>query len=245
MNYFGKFPSINYDFPDGVTRQIKNLSIRPGVVKEVLANHFNLQPYYVKEGETPDTIAYDHYGKPELHWVVMLTNEIINLYTDWPKTPSQFDSYMREKYGKQKTSLGTVVDLTEIELQRFVEFAGAPANKFQSWIHIDSDRNNNAVDSEGMLDDSEAYIKLIPHSLEWTPIDEINQEELQPVLINQETYANPITAFGNTYTFNGTVVPISIYQYEFELNESKRAINILRPSILNQLLSEFPGLVKQ
>jgi hypothetical protein len=57
-------------------------------------------PYTVKEGERPDTIAYDYYGSSEYAWLVMIVNDVYDYYTHWPLTTSEFYDYLRKKYGE-------------------------------------------------------------------------------------------------------------------------------------------------
>jgi hypothetical protein len=54
--------------------------------------------YKVKEGETPEIIAHKMYGDSELHWIVMLVNNIVDRYHDWPMSTNQFNSYLNQKY---------------------------------------------------------------------------------------------------------------------------------------------------
>ena len=54
--------------------------------------------YDVKEGETPEMIAHKLYGDAELHWVILLVNEITDRYHQWPMTGGQFLDYLNDKY---------------------------------------------------------------------------------------------------------------------------------------------------
>ena len=54
--------------------------------------------YDVREGETPEMIAHKLYGDAELHWIVCMTNDIVNRFHDWPMNTNQFLSYVRDKY---------------------------------------------------------------------------------------------------------------------------------------------------
>ena len=56
--------------------------------------------YDVKEGETPESIADKLYDDPELHWVVLMVNDITDRYHQWPMTQRQFLQYVNEKYEK-------------------------------------------------------------------------------------------------------------------------------------------------
>ena len=54
--------------------------------------------YDVKQGETPESIADKLYGDPELHWVVLLVNDITDRYHQWPMTYAQFLQFVNDKY---------------------------------------------------------------------------------------------------------------------------------------------------
>ena len=244
--YFSKFPYIDYLFPDGQSRSYKNISIRPHIIEKVKEFETNLFPYTVKEGEMPDHIAYDQYGNSKYHWIVMLFNDTLNLHTDWPKSPGQFNSFLKEKYTPQETNLGTKINLTELELQRFVEFAGTPANNYESKILIDSDRNGFLIDSDGALGDSDEYITLRPKHIKWTPKDDAYPNlEFEDVFLAPEVYKEREDYWGTPQIYEGVLIPVSYYEYEFELNEVKRRIKLPRREVVNKLIDEFPELIKQ
>ena len=244
--YFDRFPYIKYQFPDNNVRFYKNLSIRPAIIERVKEYEQNLQPYYVKEGELPDHIAYDFYGRSNLHWIVMLANDVLNLHTDWPKTTQQFKAYLTEKYKDQVTNQDREIVLTELELQRFVEFEGTIHNKFTSYVIIDSERNGFVRDSEGALSDSDEYIVIQPWKLRWEPKDPIYPDvRFEDRYIKPNVWSSRENAFGYYNTFEGNLFPISFYEYEFEENEDKRKIRLPRNEVIEQILDEFPELVRQ
>lgn len=55
--------------------------------------------YTIQNNERPDQIAYDVYGQMEYDWVILLTNNIINIYDEWPMTEHEMYNYMVRKYG--------------------------------------------------------------------------------------------------------------------------------------------------
>ena len=40
--------------------------------------------YDVKEGEKPEDVAFKWFGDPELHWVILMTNNVTDRYYGWP-----------------------------------------------------------------------------------------------------------------------------------------------------------------
>lgn len=64
-------------------------------------------PYTIKDGERPDYVAHKFYGDSNLDWVILLTNEIYNIYDEWPKNSTDFEAYLIEKYGSISNTLST------------------------------------------------------------------------------------------------------------------------------------------
>ena len=97
--YFDNFPTIPYDSElKGQFKDVKNLLRRVGVRAKVKSNTSLFDTYDVKNGETPETIAFKMYGDANLHWVVMLLNDITDRYHDWPMSEAQFLQFINEKY---------------------------------------------------------------------------------------------------------------------------------------------------
>ena len=97
--YFTQFPTIPYDSTGtGKFKDVKNLLRRVGIRSKVKSNTMLYDTYDVRNGETPESIAFKLYGDAELHWVVMLVNNITDRYHDWPMSESQFLQYINDKY---------------------------------------------------------------------------------------------------------------------------------------------------
>ena len=97
--YFGHFPLIPYDsVGDGNFKLITNLLKRVALRSKVKANVSVFDTYDVLEGETPEMLAYKLYDDPELHWVVLLMNDITDRYHQWPLNHNQFLAHINDKY---------------------------------------------------------------------------------------------------------------------------------------------------
>jgi hypothetical protein len=97
--YFAKFPRIQYTNtangnPVTVTNILKRISARQAL-KE---NSTILEKYLIRGSETPESLAFDLYGDAELHWVILLVNEIYDRYHQWPMNVNQFQAYLASKY---------------------------------------------------------------------------------------------------------------------------------------------------
>ena len=97
--YFDSFPVILYDSKgDDNFKIVTNLLSRVAIRTKVKANTALFDTYEVKEGESPESIAWSLYGDVEYHWIVLLMNDITDRYHDWPFTTPQFLSFLNEKY---------------------------------------------------------------------------------------------------------------------------------------------------
>ena len=103
MSYFDRFPSMLYDISKpGVTEPkivvTKDIIRRVKLRSNIADNIFSYDPYDIKDGERPDILAHQFYGTSKLAWVILITNEIHDLYEDWPRTERELTKMITKKY---------------------------------------------------------------------------------------------------------------------------------------------------
>ena len=97
--YFSNFPKGLYDIKgDGNKKLVTDLMKRVKIRSKVLSEASLYDVYDVPNGENPEDTAYKHFGDPELHWVILLTNNITDRYYGWPLTDQDFEKYITDKY---------------------------------------------------------------------------------------------------------------------------------------------------
>lgn len=97
--YFAQFPLNIYDSVGNENyKLVTNLLKRVAIRSKVKVNTLFFDTYDVKEGETPEMIADKLYDDPELHWIVLMVNDITDRYHQWPKNQNQFLSHINDKY---------------------------------------------------------------------------------------------------------------------------------------------------
>ena len=99
MSYFSQFEKGFYDMKgDGneklVTDLMTRVKVRTGVVNEL--SLYDL--YDVPAGDTPEDVAFYHFGDAQLHFVILLTNNITDVYHEWPMDDITFEKYVNDKY---------------------------------------------------------------------------------------------------------------------------------------------------
>ena len=76
--YFSSFPNIVYDSkgqgnPKVVTNLLKRVAIRSKVKNSAML----YDTYDIKNGDTPESLADRLYNNSQLHWVILLVNDIV------------------------------------------------------------------------------------------------------------------------------------------------------------------------
>ena len=84
---------------DGKYKLLPNILRRVKLRAGVRSGSFLFDSYDVADGERPEDIAFKLYGDPELHWVILMTNNITDRYYQWPLTQPQFQEHLKDKYG--------------------------------------------------------------------------------------------------------------------------------------------------
>jgi hypothetical protein len=96
--YFNNFRKISYSFNKKDFKSVTDIMSRVKVRDGIMDNVSLYNKYEVKSGETPENIAFKHFGDPELHWVILLTNNIQDRYYDWPMSEQEFEVFIKDKY---------------------------------------------------------------------------------------------------------------------------------------------------
>ena len=99
MSYFSKFPLLAYDIKGNKVRKLlPDILRRVKLRASIKSGGMLFDKYDVKEGEKPEDVAFKWFGDPELHWVILMTNNVTDRYYDWPMNQTQFAEYLNDKY---------------------------------------------------------------------------------------------------------------------------------------------------
>ena len=98
--FFTAFPKIDYNLTgiNSNTKEVTDIFRRVKIRSKIADNVTLFDKYDVKEGETPEDIAYKLYGDADYFWVITLVNNIVNRYYDWPLDEYVFQQYVADKY---------------------------------------------------------------------------------------------------------------------------------------------------
>jgi len=102
-NYFRQLPDFEYvsRLPDARISDyipVKNLFKKGKLREDIIEQAAVFTKYKIKGDDRPDNVAQELYGDSDLDWVVLASNNIINVYDEWPMTQVNFENYLLDKY---------------------------------------------------------------------------------------------------------------------------------------------------
>ena len=103
-NYFNYIPDFAYPsrLPDAKISDyivVKNLFKRGKLREDIYQNIAFFTKYEIIGNDRPDNVAAEIYGDSDLDWVVLISNNIVNIQSEWPLLQNDFDRFMLDKYG--------------------------------------------------------------------------------------------------------------------------------------------------
>ena len=98
MTFFKQFPRTFY-LIDGTAINIPDI-FRRIAPNSLIDNMTIMNLYDIQDEERPEHISYDVYGTTDYYWVILVANNIIDPYHDWPKSSSDLRKFTVQKYGE-------------------------------------------------------------------------------------------------------------------------------------------------
>jgi len=103
-NYFNKVPNFEYvsRLPDANISDyipVKNLFKKGALREDIFQDLAVFTKYQINNADRPDNVAFDFYGDSSLDWLVLASNNIVNIKTEWPMQQLEYDKYLLDKYG--------------------------------------------------------------------------------------------------------------------------------------------------
>ena len=98
--YFQDFPVVPYPYYIGDDRKYalaRNI-IRRVALSEEINNTAAFIEYSIQDGERPEHIAQRVYGDSNHHWIILLTNNIVDPYHGWCKSQTTIEQYIQKRY---------------------------------------------------------------------------------------------------------------------------------------------------
>ena len=86
-------------------QKVKNLFKRGKLKEDIFNDLTKFTKYQIVGNERPDNVAFKVYGDSTLDWLVLLSNNIMNIQTEWPLDHESFHTFLLNKYGSEEQIL--------------------------------------------------------------------------------------------------------------------------------------------
>jgi len=224
--YFKSFPFTYYSLDNATTVQVvTNITNRATLSEETKTNLGLFDEYDVKDGETPELVADKFYSNPDLHWLVLHYNDILDPRFDWPLDTNNLNRYIAGKYN----------DVNAVN-----HYEDANGNYTNGNVYLlSSNAFTNFSVNDVLTNNTNIGIGYITSKISTSNVivtvtsggfktgDQILKSSNTAVSAN-------ITS---TTVISGT--PITNFTLEDENNEAKRRIKILKPVYVDAVVLDF------
>ena len=165
MSYFSRFPLFAYDIKnDNNYKLLPDILRRVKLRAKIKSGGMLFDKYDVKENEKPEDVAYKWFNDAELHWVILMTNDITDRYYGWPMNQVQFAEYLTDKYGAGNEDAVHHYEVT----QDSGRTSGKGPSDYSHKVEVNSDTDNASSISnrqyEERIQDKKRQIKLLNKS---------------------------------------------------------------------------------
>lgn len=227
MSYFSKFPQFITKV-NGSTYVTRDFTRRVTLAEKFQENSVLLDDYIVGDGETPDMISYQLYGNPGYHWIILIVNNIIDPREEWPIKNSLVIEKLYLKYD-------------------FV-ITVPSGSEYSEGDELTSSNNKQFLVSS--VSGNTVYIRSQTGFVPLSTSDTLNNvtTEVTGLTITSVTlpenrihhYYDTVLGYMVDYDpANLNIVPVTNFEYEMEMNDAKRNVKVLNPSLLNNFITVF------
>ena len=222
MKYFENFQKIIYTFDKNVENQqvLTNILARSTFLREVANNSSIAYEYQITDEDTPEVIAHKLYGDAYRSWIILLFNQIINPYYDWPMKNDVLEKYITNKYDQTIDQARSTIHHYEKIVQKVANYQGITLS------------DETVVSRIGEFDVNFGTGAITPTSLPTVADTSIS---VSAETLNYTTYILTITTSHKA---------VSNYTYEFEENEKRRIIKLLDNLYVQRVEDEFRELMR-
>ena len=241
--YFNKFPKAIFTLDEYRSGQIlPNIFKRVKFVSDVVKNLALYDLYTVPDGETPEITADIFYGSPELHWIILHTNQTIDPRFEWPMSNFFLKKFADGKYGNASA------------IHHYENASGNVVNgnvQINARVILPDDIKDGDVLTNN-TNSGTAFVRGNPsgfNPLKANITVTAGGFQLDDFLYNTRTSNTLIDSSGGIPSgkiLSATVlsgIPITNEEHEERLNEDRRLIKVLKREAVPLVIKEFESLI--
>lgn len=198
--------------------RVKNIFRRAKIRDDFFKNAVVFTKYKIIGEERPEQVSEKIYGSPIYDWVVLTSNNILNVRTEWPLSDSEFTSFLERKYTEAELSSPHHYETVEIR-----------------------DTRGKLIVPAGKIVDSNFTVTYSEDALEYSILDYYKTDSTAAKNDSLLLKYNTTVAYLNQQAIITTnpVKMVSVYEYEIQQNDKKRNIYVLNPRFLQTAIDDM------
>ena len=226
--FFKNFPEITYKLPNNKVVRIKDFFRKSKIEQEAVNSIIDYNTYELTDGERPDIVASKLYGDSNLHWTLFIVNDIEN-YFDWHKDFGTFERYIDKKYPGQLAIGNQSTDIVSSTNKFLMGEKVTSLSSEGRVIEVSPLEKRICIEGGNFVANEQITGAVSGNS--FTPTSVINHRDGISYYKNSDGLRRNTEASG----FTG----VSLYEEEFEINESKRFIKYIQPNLITRVVNRF------
>jgi hypothetical protein len=215
---------------DGQIIPVRDIFLFRNFMNELFAdNSFKIR-YNIKSGDTPASIAYYVYGSERYEWIIYCMNNIINPYYEWPLSENDFYDMIESKYLNKKCLFLEMDSFTNNFSKNEAITSGSATGIVDSW-----DRTLCKITISNVTGEFEVGDNVTSSGSSGTIARIIDKAEdaLHHFETSNGVPLDPYVGYLQSYLNSSSdLYAVTNKQYEEKINDSKRAIYVLKPDFV-------------
>ena len=171
--------------------------------------------YDIQDGDTPDIVADKYYGDSYRYWMVPYANQMIDVQAQWPMGPNLFNDYLVDKYSAAAATYYSVPTATASQVLSYIQIT--VQNYIKQVVTIDGISSTKVTNK---------YV--------------INLDDY--TILEPSTVVKPLPNNASVTQIVSKYIQY-IYDYEIELNESKRNISLVNAAYAGAMEKQLTSLL--
>ena len=111
---------------------VRNIWRRAEVLTEFKSQVTIFNEITVRDGERPEDIATAFYNNPFYNWTVLIANDVVDVYSQWPRSITQLQDFINQKYDNpQATKHHVTTEVKDAKNNIIVEAGKVVASNYQ------------------------------------------------------------------------------------------------------------------
>lgn len=219
--YFSRFPKsfYSFDLTGQSPKLVTDIFSRFKIKSEVLNNTIAFYKYQIVDGDTPEIVSFKQYNDPGYHWIICMSNDIIDGQFGFPLPISSLEKNILQKYNY------SVIEQAMANTHHY-ELEVVKTLTYPSGFSVST--SNTSVVTLDQYDYSSNTLQTMT----------IGNPTTETVTLRANN-ADLSSEILSTVTITSTYKEISVYDYEIDQNESKREIKILKKQYIEPLTMEL------